>query len=111
MCIRDSAEPGLFERYQTLGLIPSDEANGGWINTVKAGLMWDSRDNRPNPMKGIWTEIGIEAAPKFMGNNWGFSKFYIIHRQYFTLIEKNLSCLLYTSPSPRDRTRSRMPSS
>ena len=23
----------------------------------------------------------------------------------------NLSCLLYTSPSPRDRTRSRMPSS
>ena len=24
---------------------------------------------------------------------------------------KNKSCLLYTSPSPRDRTRSRMPSS
>ena len=24
---------------------------------------------------------------------------------------KSLSCLLYTSPSPRDRTRSRMPSS
>ena len=25
--------------------------------------------------------------------------------------EKSYSCLLYTSPSPRDRTRSRMPSS
>ena len=25
--------------------------------------------------------------------------------------EENKSCLLYTSPSPRDRTRSRMPSS
>ena len=24
---------------------------------------------------------------------------------------QNISCLLYTSPSPRDRTRSRMPSS
>ena len=24
---------------------------------------------------------------------------------------KDLTCLLYTSPSPRDRTRSRMPSS
>ena len=24
---------------------------------------------------------------------------------------KNMNCLLYTSPSPRDRTRSRMPSS
>ncbi len=85
------AEPGLFERYQVLGLINANEANGGWVNTLKAGLTWDSRDNRPNPMKGLWTEIGIEVAPKFMGNNWGFSRFYITHRQYFTLIEKNLS--------------------
>jgi outer membrane protein assembly factor BamA len=83
--------PGLFERYQALGIIPADEAKGGWINTLKVGITWDSRDNKPNPMKGIWTEIGIEAAPKFMGNNWGFSKLYIIHRQYFTLIEKDLS--------------------
>ena len=27
------------------------------------------------------------------------------------LLEKPMTCLLYTSPSPRDRTRSRMPSS
>ena len=26
-------------------------------------------------------------------------------------LEMGLTCLLYTSPSPRDRTRSRMPSS
>jgi outer membrane protein assembly factor BamA len=85
------AQPGLFERYQNLGLISHNEADGGWVNTVKAGLTWDSRDNRPNPMKGIWTEIGIEAAPKFLGNDWTFSRLYIIHRQYFTLVEKNLS--------------------
>ncbi|MGC1390989.1 MAG: BamA/TamA family outer membrane protein [Bacteroidales bacterium] len=83
--------PGLFERYQALGIIPVDETKGGWINTIKVGITWDSRDNRSNPMKGIWTEIGIEAAPKFIGNNWGFSKLYIIHRQYFTLVEKDLS--------------------
>ena len=84
-------EPGLYEQYLANNIIPSDEAKGGWINTLKVGLTWDSRDNRPNPMKGLWTEIGIAVAPKFMGNNWGFSKLYIIHRQYFTLIEKNLS--------------------
>lgn len=84
-------EPGLFERYQELGLISANEADGGWVNTIKAGLMWDSRDNRPNPMKGLWTEIGLELAPKFMGNDWGFTRLYLIHRQYFTLIEKNLS--------------------
>jgi outer membrane protein assembly factor BamA len=84
-------EPGIFERYQALDLISTNEANGGWVNTVKAGIAWDSRDNRPNPMKGIWTELGIEVAPKFMGNDWGFSRFYITHRQYFTIIEENLS--------------------
>src|SRR5450759_5410286 len=81
-----SEMPGLFERYQALGLINTNEANGGWVNTLKVGLTWDSRDNRPNPMKGLWTEIGIEVAPKFMGNDWGFSRFYITHRQYLSLI-------------------------
>ncbi len=85
-------EPGLFEVYRdSLGLITANEADGGWVNTLKAGLVYDSRDNRPNPMKGIWTETGIEIAPKFMGNDWGFSKFYITHRQYFTLVENDLS--------------------
>jgi Omp85 superfamily domain len=87
----NDAEPGLFERYHLLGLISDNEVNGGWVNTLKAGLTWDSRDNRPNPMKGLWDEIGIEVAPKFLGNDWGFSRFYITHRQYFTLIDKNLS--------------------
>lgn len=84
-------EPGLFELYKELGLISENEADGGWVNTLKAGLMWDSRDNRPNPMKGLWTEIGVEVAPSFMGNDWSFSKLFITHRQYFTLIEKDLA--------------------
>ncbi|OFY73773.1 MAG: hypothetical protein A2V46_06755 [Bacteroidetes bacterium RBG_19FT_COMBO_42_7] len=85
-------EPGLFELYRdSLGLISANESDGGWVNTIKAGVAWDSRDNRPNPMKGIWTELGIEISPKFLGNDWGFSKFYITHRQYFTLVENDLS--------------------
>ena len=83
--------PGLFERYQAWDIIPQDEINGGWVNTVKAGVAWDSRDNRPNPMKGVWTEAGIEAAPGFIGNDWDFAKLYITHRQYFTLVENDLS--------------------
>jgi outer membrane protein assembly factor BamA len=83
--------PGLFDMYKALGLITPNEADGGWVNIIKAGIAWDSRDNRPNPMKGIWTEMGIEIAPKFLGNDWGFSRFYITHRQYFTLVPKNLA--------------------
>jgi Outer membrane protein/protective antigen OMA87 len=83
--------PGLYEIYQSLGLIDANEADGGWVNIIKAGIAWDSRDNRPNPMKGIWTEMGVEIAPKFLGNDWGFTRFYITHRQYFTLVPKNLA--------------------
>ena len=32
-------------------------------------------------------------------------------RETFTLFDKSTGCLLYTSPSPRDRQKSRMPSS
>jgi outer membrane protein assembly factor BamA len=87
-----TVEPGLFELYRdSLELITANEADGGWVNTLKAGIVWDSRDNKPNPMKGLWTEMGIEISPKFMGNDWGFSRFYITHRQYFTLVENDLS--------------------
>ena len=42
-----------------------------------------------------------------------FSKKYIRPRKFINPKTKEVSyfCLLYTSPSPRDRTRSRMPSS
>ena len=33
------------------------------------------------------------------------------NRKVKVAVDKSWSCLLYTSPSPRDRTRSRMPSS
>ncbi len=85
-------EPGLYELYRdSLGIITADEAEGGWVNTLKAGIEWDSRDNRKNPMKGLWTETGFEVVPGFLGNNWSFTKYYITHRQYFTLVENDLS--------------------
>ena len=35
--------------------------------------------------------MGVEFSPGFLGNDWSFSKFFITHRQYFTLIENDLS--------------------
>ena len=44
----------------------------------------------------------------------GFKEFHLVKgntNEEFTLYASHSICLLYTSPSPRDRTRSRMPSS
>lgn len=84
-------QPGLYQLYRYWGVISPEEFDGGWVNTVKAGLTYDTRDNRANPMKGIWTEAGVEASLGFLGSENSFGKFYFTHRQYFTLIPEDLS--------------------
>ncbi|MBE0637164.1 MAG: BamA/TamA family outer membrane protein [Bacteroidales bacterium] len=85
-------QPGLFDMYKEWGLIQADEANGGSITLLKAGLLFDTRDNKPNPMTGIWSELAVEAAPALLGTfNSGYAKLSLIHRQYFTLIPDDLS--------------------
>ncbi len=82
---------GLYSLYQQWGIISEDESDGGFIPEIKAGLVYDSRDNRPNPMKGIWTEAAFVGVPEFLGAESSFAKFSITHRQYFTVIPKDLS--------------------
>lgn len=82
---------GLYERYQNWGLISSEEADGGFVPIIKAGLVFDTRDNLPNPMKGIWTEAFLFGAPELLGAESSFLKLNITHRQYFTIIENDLS--------------------
>ena len=50
----------------------------------------------------------------FFGKNLGFNFIYFIFLSLLlalNLIDLNYICLLYTSPSPRDKRQSRMPSS
>lgn len=84
-------QPGLFQKYQDWGIIKKEEADGGFIPALKAGLVYDSRDNKPNPMKGIWTEAVVEGAPEFLGAETSFAKLSLTHRQYFTIIKDDLS--------------------
>ncbi len=82
---------GLYDEYAANGLIPSEEADGGATNYVKIGLVYDTRDQEANPMSGMWTEALFLTAPEFLGTETPFSQMTFTHRQYFTLIEKNLS--------------------
>ncbi len=85
-------QQGLFEKYRDeWGIISAEDADGGFVPTVKAGVVYDTRDNHPNPMKGMWTEAVLMGSPEFLGGEHSFSKLSIIHRQYFTIIPKDLS--------------------
>ena len=84
--------PGLYDKYVDWGIIPESQKNGGLLTNFKLGVVYDTRDNEPNPMSGIWSEIILIGAPKPLSNmDFGFTKLVVTHRQYFTLIKEKLS--------------------
>ncbi|HDP75614.1 MAG TPA: hypothetical protein ENN49_07065 [Bacteroidales bacterium] len=83
--------PILYDQLVSWGIISADEKDGGFDNSVKLGLVFDTRDRLTNPMNGTWTELLFRASPKFIGNNNNYGRISLIHRQYFTLIKERLS--------------------
>jgi hypothetical protein len=82
----------LYDNYVRYGLINSQEANGGMLNMIKGGIVWDTRDLEANPNKGLWDEIVFYTFPKFMDNHENtFTGFTVIHRQYITLVKRRLT--------------------
>lgn len=81
----------LFDNYIDWGVISQEEIDGGFDNSIKLGLVYDTRDRITNPMKGMWTELITRTAPSFIGNYNNFFRLSVIHRQYFTLVEEKLS--------------------
>ena len=75
----------LFQLYKDWGIIPEEDADGGFISSVRAGLMYDSRNVENNPTKGIWAEAHVIAAPKWLGTSHPHYKFCATMRQYIPL--------------------------
>ena len=77
----------------------------------KAGLR-QSMSARANPCENAWTESFIGTLKLEMLQDGCFENSDDARTEIFEYIEGYYNtCLLYTSPSPRDRQKSRMPSS
>ena len=64
--------------------------------------------NHPDVAAAILKPFVTEQNLWMVTHHGMFQGYYFFHHLG---LDRNMSCLLYTSPSPRDRTRSRMPSS
>jgi len=77
----------LYSSYVDWGVIKEDQVNGGNHTILKGGLIYDTRDNEPNPFTGLWSEMQLHYAPSFLSNrDYGYARLVLTHRQYFTLI-------------------------
>lgn len=82
----------LYDRYVEWGIIENWEAHGGNHISLKGGVVFDTRDNEPNPMSGIWADAIVQyVTPNLTESGRGHAKLTGTYRQYFTIIPNDLS--------------------
>ena len=99
--LKHSVEVGLLA-----GMLAAEVGANEQVAKV-GGLLHDIGKALTHEVPGPHAEIGAEIAQKH-GVNYSSYRGILEHRRHPNTPN---TCLLYTSPSPRDRTRSRMPSS
>ncbi|MDZ7604011.1 MAG: BamA/TamA family outer membrane protein [Cyclobacteriaceae bacterium] len=83
--------PGLYENYVSWGAIPENEADGNKVTYLKAGLVYDTRNEEAFPTKGIWADAILSFAPTFLGDwDYNYTKLTLAFRQYVGFGTKNL---------------------
>ena len=67
----------LYQMYRKAGLIRDNEANGGNVLQLKAGLVYDTRDHDSDPTRGVNVEATLVGAPDIIDrkgySNLGFT--------------------------------------
>ena len=56
---------GLYEKYVKWGIIDQNEARGGWHPYLRAGVTYDSRDQRTCPTRGIYADAFFTYTAAF----------------------------------------------
>jgi hypothetical protein len=89
------SELTLFEQYRNWGIISDEEAEGGLNSTVRAGLLFDTRDKEGAPSRGIWAEAHLTIAPKWLGTKIPFYKYSATFRQYLPIVDNDILTFAY----------------
>ena len=89
------SEPTLYEQYRDWGIISDDEANGGLNSSVRAGILYDTRDKEAAPSRGIWAEAHVTMAPKWLGTENPYYKYSATFRHYLPIVENDVLTFAY----------------
>lgn len=85
----------LYENYLNWGIISADEANGGFVSSIRAGLSYDSRDKEGAPTRGIWAEGHVTVAPKWLGTKNPFFRYSLTFRHYVPIVKNDVLTFAY----------------
>jgi outer membrane protein assembly factor BamA len=72
-----------------LGLGPS-EGPRTWSNSVRLGLVWDTRDREVGPRRGVWSDVLVQRVAEALGSDVGYTRWTVTDRRYFPLGSERL---------------------
>ncbi len=81
----------LYGLYRESGLIRENEAEGGNVLQLRAGLVYDSRDHDSDPTRGINIETAIIGAPDVDRKGYDNLGFTFIGSQYVPIVNSKLT--------------------
>jgi len=58
--------------------------NGGFTNTMRFGIVYDTRDFEPDPNRGVFLEYTHERSSRAIGSNYEFNKNLVSARLFFS---------------------------
>ncbi|PAU94512.1 hypothetical protein CK503_06870 [Aliifodinibius salipaludis] len=76
--------PYINNAQSSFALQTPNGSDGGWVNKLNTGLIWENRDSEFDPHRGNWAELELRAAPKWIGN-YGMTTARLEMHQYFRL--------------------------
>jgi hypothetical protein len=57
----------------------------GWINYVRAGLIWDTRDRETAPGTGTWSDLLVQRVDRALGSEVSYTRWTLTDRRYWRL--------------------------
>lgn len=82
----------LYEHYVDKGIIKENEKDGGNTTQIRLGLLYDSRDLRSDPTRGIYAEATLVGAPDIIDQK-GYSNLSVtfLWRHYIPVYKDKLT--------------------
>ncbi|EQA37797.1 outer membrane protein, OMP85 family [Leptospira inadai serovar Lyme str. 10] len=70
---------------------------GGFVNTLRIGLVYDTRDFEPDPNSGVFLEGTYEKSSKAIGSDFDFQKYFAQGKFFYSPFPKVFDKLVFAS--------------
>jgi hypothetical protein len=81
--------PSLFHKYLQWDVIPDRHKDGGTVNLVSLGLIYDTRNDHCYCTDGRWLDGFVVMSPGFFGGH-SFAKLILTYRQHVSFFSEKL---------------------